>query len=429
MTGLSNLINKFCLEHGFDRTYYLGFSGGLDSTVLLHLLVNVRSIYPLRLKAIHIHHGLSVNADDWLAHCKKICEEWAVDFISYHVNAKTSSGESPEEIARQRRYDIFQQQISINDILLTAHHQDDQAETVLLQLFRGAGPKGLSGMPQFAPFKQGFLARPLLDCSRDELQRYAQERQLLWIDDESNTNTQFTRNFLRHDVITLLKTRWPNVAAAITRSASHCAETQALLDEIAQHDLIECYGSKPNTLSVKKLLQLTEVRQRQTIRFWLRSRNFSIPSTIKMQHIINDVLYAAEDKLPHVKWGNCELRRYRDDVYVMACLSVFSSTDIFSWDLTKPLVLPGVGELQVTGSMLTEAVTVRFRHGGEECQLAGRSHHHSLKKLFQTWGVPPWQRNRIPLVFLNDKLIAAVGFFVTAEYSQMEFRLTNESQL
>ena len=180
-------------------------------------------------------------------------------------------------------------------------------------------------------------------------------------------------------------------------------------------------------LSVKKLLQLTEARQRQTLRFWFRTGNFSIPSSIKMQHIIQDVLHAREDKLPHVIWGNNEIRRYRDDVYVMTCLQDFSSAENFSWDLKQPLVLPGLGELRAIRSGLhseIEMVSVRFRTGGDECQLQGRSHHHSLKKLFQTWGVPPWQRNRIPLIFVNDQLIAAVGFFVGEQ--GMEFILNTE---
>jgi tRNA(Ile)-lysidine synthase len=422
MKFLSEKIKAFCLEHGFDRTYWIALSGGLDSTVLLHLLVNLRTFYPLRLRVIHVHHGLSPHADVWLQHCEAICREYAVELTNYFITVKVKTGESLEAIARQQRYEVFLQQMQHNDILLTGHHQEDQAETVLLQLFRGAGPKGLAAMPQFVSFQQGFHGRPFLDCSRQMIRAYAEYHQLHWVDDESNENINFTRNFMRHEVLPLLQTRWPNITETIARSANHCAETQMLLDSFLQQDLIACAGSQPKTLSVSQLLLLSDARQRQVVRLWLSQNHFSIPSTIKMQHILQDMLHSRQDKLPHVIWGDHEMRRYRDDLYILPVLQAHEASKDFPWDLSQSLELKGVGVLQaspVIGEGLRAdigTVTVRFRRGGEEFHLPGRSHHHSLKKLFQTWGVLPWMRDRIPLVFVENQLAAVVGYAVAEEF-------------
>lgn len=420
LDSLFDALKKLCLSHGFDRRYSLAFSGGLDSTVLLHLLVNLRSLYPIRLLAVHINHSLSPNADSWENHCKKICFDFGVDFISFPIHIAASPGESLEEAARKNRYRKLREVISVNDILLTAHHQDDQAETILLQLFRGAGPKGLAAMPRFTPFYKGFHARPLLDFPRLILQKYAEENHLQWIEDESNLNIHFTRNFIRHEVIFLLKSRWPNITNSLARSAHYCAEAQFLLENFIQEDLISCGGSKSHTLSVKKLLQLNELRQRQVLRLWLQEKKFSIPSALKLQHIITDVLHAREDKLPHVMWGNYEVRRYRDNLYAMPRLSPWDASICISWDLNQSLYLPGLGTLQavkMVGRGLpleVQNVSVRFRQGGE--QIFFHQHHHQLKKRFQEWGVPPWERDRIPFIFVNDQLVGVVGYYMADQY-------------
>jgi tRNA(Ile)-lysidine synthase len=422
MELLFNAIKSFYLKHGVDRTYWLALSGGLDSSVLLHLLVNLRSLYPIKLHAVHVHHGLSSNADSWGEHCEKVCRQFSVEFTQYNVNAVAASGDSPEEVARQRRYDVFKQCIQANDIILTAHHQDDQAETLLLQLFRGAGPKGLAAMSAFNKFKQGYLARPLLNFSRQSLHEYALHHQLAWIDDESNANTNFTRNFVRHEVISLLKSRWPNVTATLSRVAEHCAQTQELLENFSERDLEGCYGSKPDTLSVKQLLQLTLERQRQVIRLWLSRANRPIPSTIKMHHIVHDVLHARADKLPLVMWGEVELRRYQDDIYILPKLQSHDEMKSFAWNLNQSLELSANGMLVVVPTLGeglradVQSVSVRYRRGGENFQLPGRSHHHSLKKLFQAWGIPPWQRDRVPLIFVGNELAVVVGYGIADKF-------------
>lgn len=422
MVLLFDTVKQFCIKQGFEPTYWLAFSGGLDSTVLLHLLVNLRSLYPLKLQVVHVHHGLSPNADHWAKQCEQVCDELNVECKIYYVDAISKTGESPEEIARERRYAVLTELMKKNDVLLTAHHQDDQAETVLLQLLRGAGPKGLSAMSRYIAFNQGYLGRPLLDFSRQALLHYAEANQLHWIDDESNHNISFSRNFIRHEVMPLLKSRWPSVAATLTRVADHCAQAQDIIETSAHQDLVQCYGSKENTLSVKKLLQFDENKQRQIIRYWLSQNHFPTPSTLKMHHILNDVLHAREDRLPHVVWGDTELRRYRDDLYVMPCLSIIDNSRSYVWDFKQPLPLSENqilnAELVIGDGLRSDigSVMVRFRREGENICIAGRVHHHSLKKLFQSWGVPPWLRSQVPLLFVNDELIAVVGFFIADKY-------------
>lgn len=421
--SLREILHDFFLQQGFDKTYWIAYSGGLDSHALLHVCAQLRSVYPLKLKVIHVNHSLSPNASAWAAHCEKICHDLQIDFVQHTINAKASIGESPEEIARERRYALFAEQLSENDMLVTAHQQDDQAETVLLQLLRGAGPKGLAAMPSIKPFGKGWHARPLLNVSREDLQKYAEQHQLTWINDESNTNTDFARNFLRHDVLPIFKKRWPTIAATVSRTAEHCAEAQQLIDSITRQDLSVVKNTAQNTLSVTKLRALDSARQRYVLRAWLQELHFPIPSTIKMRQIQQDFLYSSEDKLPHMVWEGVELRRYQDMLYALHELSAHDETQIFHWDLQEPLQLPNVGVLhaqRVQGQGLRadiNNVTVQFRRGGEQIRLPGRQHHHEVKKLFQEWNVLPWQRDRVPLIYVEDTLIALAGYCIAEGFA------------
>jgi tRNA(Ile)-lysidine synthase len=416
-------LEKLCLQQGVDSTYWVAYSGGLDSHVLLHLLIRLRSFYPLKLHVLHINHSLSANASSWTKHCEAICGDLQVDFTVQIIDAKADTGDSPEEIARERRYAVFAGRLKQNDLLLTAHHQDDQAETLLLQLIRGAGPKGLAAMPVCKKLGLGFQVRPLLSFSRQDLQTYAQENNLQWIEDESNVNTNFSRNFVRHDIMPLLAKRWPQVAATFSRSALHCAEAQQLLEEMAQQDWVATKGSVDGTLLVSRLLALSFARQRQLIRYWLQQKNYALPGKLKMQHILQDMLLAAEDKTPCVTWKNIELRRYQDDLYAMQSLPAHDQGQIIPWDQQADLKINSRGILRAS---LTDGcglrtnlsdITIRFRQGGEVCQLPNRSNHHSLKNLLWEWNILPWERDRIPLIYVADKLAAIAGYFIADEFA------------
>lgn len=407
-----------------DVTYWIAYSGGLDSHVLLHLMANLRTQHALKLHAVYINHGLSTKAHDWAMHCAAVCQSLQIPFSHYAIQATPNAGESLEAIARDKRYEKLAECLQADDVLLTAHHQNDQAETVLLQLLRGAGLKGLAAMPRHKNFANGTHIRPMLDVSRNELEQYANHHQLQWIEDESNTNKDFTRNFIRHEIMPLLQQRWPSVESMLARAAEHAAETQCFIDDWVNTVLPLISGSVFGTLSVSQLLQYTQTQQRYLIRAWLQQNHFALPSTVKMQQILQTVLLAAEDKTPCVDYGDIEIRRYRDDLYVMQTLSAVPNA--IEWDFATTLNLNGVGTLQskrVQGMGLRAdiaSVTVKFRLGGEVMQLPGRDCHHELKKLFQTWNVPTWMRDRVPLLFVGNELIAVVGYAVGNSYLASE---------
>ncbi len=299
------------MNHSFS-TYWVAYSGGVDSHILLHVLVQLRQYYPFNLRAVHIHHGLNPNACDWQSHCESICRDLNVELMTHRLDL-SSSQENIEARARDLRYQFFASLLQPGDCLLTGHHQDDQAETVLLQLLRGAGPKGLSAMPASSILGKGCLLRPFLNISRDELLSYAREHQLNWIDDDSNHNTRFSRNFFRQEIMPLLKQRWPSAAETITRSAKHCAETERLLEEFISLLFNVCLLEN-NALSLIELQKLTPLQQKHVFRQWLFHCGFASPNERKLENCLRVFLTAAQDKHPMVTWGNVIVRRYKKEL-------------------------------------------------------------------------------------------------------------------
>ena len=403
--------------------YHVAYSGGRDSHVLLHVLASSRRQLPGELRAIHVNHGLHPHAARWARHCQTVCGALSVPLTVVEVDARAGDGESPEAAARRARYQAFARLVTAGDCLLTAHHRDDQAETLLLQLLRGSGPHGLAGMPPQAPFGQGLHARPLLDCTRAQLAAYAAAQALEWIEDPSNQDTGLRRNFIRHQVMPVLAAQWPAVAETLSRSAAHCAEAAHLLDDLAADDLHRVEGRQPGQLEVDALLDLDEARQRNVIRYWIHLQGFPLPRQAHLERIQRDVLHAAPDRSPQVCWTGAEIRRYRNTLYVMRPLSSFDNTVVLPWNMESPLHLPG--DLGVLEAVMEEGgglapdirqrddITVRFRQGGEVCRPAGRGHAQPLKKLLQEQGVPPWQRDRIPLVYAGEELVAVAGVCVS----------------
>lgn len=422
------MLTEFFATHGTSPTYWIAYSGGLDSHVLLHMAAEYRKKFPIKLRAIHVHHQLNTKANAWVAHAEKICRALQIELVVRQVDANLPEDvtESPEEYARQKRYQVFQELLSAQDFLLTAHHADDQAETVLLQLLRGAGPKGLAAMPIVKSLLPGYHARPLLLQTRASLLQYATLNQLQWIQDDSNDNVNFARNFIRHQVLPQLQTRWPALSATLTRSAQLCAEHEQLLQNFIAEDFLAVQGAKPNTLSVSQLRQLEPRRQRQVLRYWLQQLHFPLPSVSKMQHIQNDMLYAHEDKRPQVTWKNTELRRYRDDLYVMRPLMAHDAGKVYHWDLAiSKLLIPGIGCLHVhagRGGLCRDitSIEIRFRQMGEKFQLNNRSYRRTLKNFFQEQRVPSWLRDRIPLIFVQGELVGAVGYFIVEKFKDPE---------
>lgn len=429
---------------------WIGFSGGCDSTVLLHLLHQLQAQLQIELRAIHINHSLSPFADEWTEHCRKVCAELDVPFVAVKVDAKPKQGESPEDAARRARYNAIMGQFAAGDYLCTAHHQDDQAETLLLQLLRGAGPKGLAAMAMQSPLGNATQLRPMLHLSREEIQHYAEANNLQWVDDHSNSDTGYNRNYLRHEVMPLLKQRWPSAARTISRGAEHCAEAAELLQHLAEQDFQRCSrrvcstkcfgheaqhspgGTVPDStsfhpgfrLNIAAMQQLPLARQKNLLRYWIAISRLSLPSEVKLMHIIRDVMEAAEDRMPCVAWPGAEVRRYDGELYIMPPLPPIDPGLIIPWpELVRPLSLTDGRSLvaqaadhhgALSAARLQQGrVTIRFRQGGERIQPAGASHHKSLKQLLQERRIPFWLRDRTPLVYVDDELVAVVGVCVT----------------
>lgn len=400
------------------KVIWVAYSGGCDSHALLHSLATLRPTISSEIKAIHINHGLSHLANEWEAHCLKICEGLSIPYTAIKVDA-SAANKSPEEAARNARYAEWKTLVKKDEVIMLAHHQDDQAETVLLQLLRGSGVKGLAAMPAQQVFSQGLLCRPMLGFSREEIVAYSVQNNLNWIDDPSNFDTDFDRNFLRHDVVPLLETRWPALKKTLSRTAMHTAEADQLLTELAEQDWIKVKNK--SQIQISALCELDEKRQRNVIRYWLaKICHLSLPDTVHLQRILDEVLTAAEDATPEVIWRGGEVRRYQGLLYAQEQLIKLDSQAEYTWpDITKPLVISKEMTLTISSSLgeglsqskLEKAeLLVKFRQGGESCRPAGRGQTHQLKKLFQEWQVPPWQRASIPLIYVNGEIAEVLGF-------------------
>jgi len=420
-----------------SRKFLIAYSGGLDSHVLLYSLMRLRHNQQSRnskgegyiqIRAIHVNHGLSPHAELWVAYCKQVCLDWNVDFISRPVFIQTKSNESIEALAREARYTVISQLMYEDEVLLTAHNQNDQVETLLLQLMRGAGPRGLAAMPEkkpFGRFNQSELIRPLLHFPRERLYEFAKEEHLTWVEDESNQNVSFDRNYLRQKLMPVLEEKWPGFLKSLSRSAEHCAESFHLLDEMADKDLKNIQDESGH-LNIQTLLKLTPERQRNALRRWLHLADVPMPETVHLKHIQKDLLLARKDAQPEVSWNGVVLRRYQNKLFLLKPLRAFDAKIVLNWDLKSPLNLPnhlgqlhfeptkgeGLSQLKLKG----KKISVKFRQGGEKMYPSCRNKGTTLKHLFQEWQVPSWQRERIPLIFCEDELIAVVGFDVDKKF-------------
>lgn len=402
------------------RQLLVGFSGGLDSTVLLHRLKLWRDqVSDAQLRAIHIHHGLSPHADAWVAHCEALCEAWSIPLMVERVILH-EEGLGIEAQARKARYAAFARALRPGEALVTAQHLDDQCETFLLALKRGSGPAGLSAMPERARFAGTELIRPLLGETRASLESWAHEYQLSWIEDESNQDDSYDRNFLRLRVLPLLTERWEHFAEATARSATLCAEQESLLDELLSDELAELISSE-GALAIAPLEAMSAVRRAAVLRRWLASHHAVMPSRAMLGRIWDEVAQAREDATPSVYLNGFEVRRYQGKLWWVKSRSSLSDV-VLDWPcVVKALTLPaGAGSVSLTNAghvRLPEAdepVTVRFKAGGL-LHIVGRNGGRKLKKIWQENNVPPWLRDTTPLLFYGETLIAAAGVFITEE--------------
>lgn len=402
------------------RQLLVGFSGGLDSTVLLHRLKCWRDREPdVQLRAIHIHHGLSPRAEEWVAHCETLCEAWAIPLIVERVTL-ADEGLGIEAQARKARYTAFAGVLLPGEALVTAQHLDDQCETFLLALKRGSGPAGLSAMPARSDFAGTQLLRPLLGETRASLEAWAREHQLSWIEDESNRDDSYDRNFLRLRVLPLLSERWPHFADATARSAMLCAEQESLLDELLSEELSDLI-SEDGALAIAPLEAISPARRAALLRRWLATHHAAMPSRAMLSRIWDEVAQAREDASPCVHLSGYEVRRYKGKLWWVKYSPSLTDVVLHWTSPEAPLILPrdtGSVSLMPTGHVRLpkpgEPVSVRFKAGGL-LHIVGRNGGRKLKKIWQEYNVPPWLRDTTPLLFYGETLIAAAGVFITEE--------------
>lgn len=430
------LTRDLLLSFKENQRIIVAYSGGLDSHVLLHALAQLRDSLDtaFALEALHVHHGVNVCADNWVSHCQRICEQLRIPLIVRHVKQEDAQA-SLENQLREARYQIFAEELNGGDVLALAHHADDQAETLLLRLLRGAGPQGLAGMPAQRSLGKGRLLRPLLNFSRAELEVYAQQHQLAWVEDDSNTDTRFDRNYLRHEVMPRLIERWPHVHETFARNAQISTEAAVALDYFVERELQPAMALNRGGLACDWLQGFEPALQRNLLRGWLKKLGLPLSGAKHLQQVIDEVVAAATDAKPLLCWPGVEVRRFKGVIYGLKPLAEYDAQAIFKWSLPQPLVLPGAGKLCVVtsderGLLVPDgaSVTVRFRQGGEYCRLAGRGHGKLLKKLLNELQVPPWLRDRVPLIYIDNELAAVAdlcvceGFQAIAGESGYTFR-------
>lgn len=418
------LIESSLAQHNKPFVHvYIGYSGGVDSHVLLHLCANTPSLYG-KVTAVYIHHGLQNEADAWAEHCKNTARNLDIDFMLLHVDASAKTGESPEEAAREARYAAFKTLLTADDALLIGQHRDDQLETVLLQLFRGAGLRGLSGIPESITLGLGTVLRPLLTVGKNEIDQYAQDQQLHWVEDPSNQKNEYDRNFLRNQVIPLIRQRWESCDKTVSRSARHCSEAQIIVSAVAEELFYPVFNRATRTLSIAQLLVHKSTRQQLIIRHWFHKLGLKMPSLCFLERVQHEVITAKEDSDPILEGQGYVIRRYRDNLYCLKQSNQEPPQDTEWLHDESSIALTSHHTLSYqmsSAGILQEQwqkakVTIKFRSGGEKIRLPKRKENHTLKKLFQEAGIPPWERDLIPLIYMNGKLAAVGDLWISADF-------------
>ncbi|MFM2485865.1 tRNA lysidine(34) synthetase TilS [Celerinatantimonas yamalensis] len=406
---LKSFLSQLSRYHAADQPLVVALSGGIDSVVLTHLLWRYRQISPtFKLAAVHVHHGLSANADDWLFFCQQLCDQWQIPLFDRHVQVTQGHRLSLEEQARHVRYQVFEQMTGQGYAVVCAHHQDDQAETFLLNLKRGSGCAGLAGMPHCRALGKSTLLRPLLSFSRAQIEAYAERHKLCHIVDESNDDERFDRNYIRHQILPRLNQRWPQFTQQISQSCQWLAQSQQLQGELAEIDLRQYMDAK-GRLS-EKMSELSSARQVNLLRFWLRQQTGFYPSQYQLQQICQQ-MQCAPDRAPKIDINEGSLRRFQ---HFWQWVKPLPSATALIWSYPfAPINLPRMTLSMEAGGQLrsphiNEIVKICFRPdvGTISMRPVGRGGSRTLKKLLQELQIPPWQRDHVPLLFYGEHWVA-----------------------
>ncbi|MDP3559993.1 MAG: tRNA lysidine(34) synthetase TilS [Legionellaceae bacterium] len=453
-------MSKPLLCRLFDLKNYkqlvVGYSGGLDSTVLLHALMQEPAL-AAKILAVHIHHGLSPNADLWEAHCKSFCETLGIPFLSRKVQIASSN--NIEQQARDARYavfceiintlDIYSQQLDFRlgaseqaegvysqymtdgertgnnaensrtkSILLLGHHADDQAETVLYRLLRGSGVDGLAAMKPCSTFQHISICRPFLSYSKAQLKQYALQQHLAYIEDESNQNLSFDRNYLRHQLLPNIEQRFPQVQQQLQKLAQHSQEAQENLQALAFLDCPALSAGEPR-LCLEPLLDLPLSRLKNVLRTWLKQCKQAMPSQNSLDKIIHEVIFSKPEAKPQLSLGEYWLRRYQKKIYLLPKKTQVTLHPVVWENFPEPLSLPG-GILSAMpteeGLHIPSNITPHIQYRPQKASFFWRQQHKSLKNIFQTLHMPPWERETWPLLYLEDTLAAIPNYLVSDHF-------------
>lgn len=392
-----------------DAPILVGYSGGLDSTVLLHQLANDVDARARGLRAIHVHHGLNPDADAWATHCARTCGLLDVPLLVVHVQVERLSGLGLEGAARAARHRAFHQALRDGEILALAHHRDDQAETFLLRALRGSGVDGLAAMRPWRAYAHGWLWRPLLDHPREALRTCATEHALQWIEDPANADLGFDRMFLRNRLLPLLRERWPHAELGLARSAGLSAQAADLLDA-EDAGLLARVQRNERTLDADALRTLPAARRARVLRRWIAQLGLPPLPGQGVAHIETDLLGARRDAEGCFEWAGARVQRWRNLLYAAPPRESLPNDFSCEWDGRAPLQLPTGDLLELAGAEAFETcLRVHARLGGERITLPRRTHRHALKQVLLQHGVPPWERARLPLLSATDGELLAAG--------------------
>ena len=376
----------------------VAFSGGGDSSALLHALAALRDVKRFDLRAIHVNHGLHADAERWEQQCRSFAEQLSVACSSIPVEV-IETGDGLEAAARDARYAALFANTGADDIIVLAQHRDDQAETVLLRLLRGSGGHGLSAMKSLSRRGGRRLWRPLLELPRSTIDAYCRAHAIDPIHDPANRDPSHSRSFLRQTVMPLLRQQWPSVDAALAQSASVLAEESQRLRGLDRQNLAQAQGLDPDTLSITELKRHTAAARRALLRTFVAARD-APPIPARVLARLDDLLDATDDAGALLRWADTSLRRYRGLLHL--CRDQAETTTACDWDGRAALTRLDGWRLRFDPAP-KETLSLRIspRRGGERIQLAGKSHSQDLNKVLQEIGVPPWQRDRLPLLWLD----------------------------
>ena len=410
-------ITEFTAAFPPGTRFVVAFSGGADSLALLHAFTRVRARDPgLRLCAVHVDHHLHPGSTGWARHCLEVCGRLSVDLTVLDANVEANNAEHVDEgAARVARYAEFERFVAGRDVLCTAHSEDDHIETVLLNLLRGAGPRGLAGIPDRRRLGKGTIARPLLGVLREEIHAYARATGLPIVQDPANVDPRFSRTVLRRTIIPVLEARWPGVRSTLARAAHLGRESARLLDALAAIDLESAGGIGGATLGVKEVGALEHARRRNAIAGWLRTRGIASPGERRIDQIARQVMEARSDAMPCVSLGDVEVRRYRGRIRLVRRMPPVVTQVVHGWRIPETLTvdhgslawercIDGGFDDRIRGARLS----VRFRGDDARWMRPLGVRGHSLKKRFQSLAIPPWERGHVPLVYAGNEL-AAIG--------------------